>query len=118
MYENSDEGIAVFCSAARTSLSARTSATTIANGQIGITSAVDVVVEANLCYHTGGRSFSPLNQQRGPGITKHDLWQYETRGLCTRNVRVINNIVIGCGVGLRAGWRSSFSRVQIAITRF
>ncbi|MBP6016456.1 MAG: right-handed parallel beta-helix repeat-containing protein [Candidatus Promineofilum sp.] len=115
VYENSDEGIAVSVGSRKVIVSKNVCYDN-RNGQIGITSAVDVVVDGNLCYHTGRPQFLTLNQQRGPGITKHDLWQYETRGLWhTRNVRIMNNIVIGCGVGLRAGRRKGrFSSVQIS----
>ena len=115
VYENSDEGIAISLGSKNVIVDKNVCYDN-RNGQIGITSAVDVVVDGNLCYHTGRPQFLTLSQQRGPGITKHDLWQYETRGLWhTRNVRVINNIIIGCGVGLRGGRRKGkFSHVQIS----
>lgn len=114
VYENSDEGISVSVGSKNVVVSKNVCYDN-RNGQIGITSAVEIVVDSNLCYHTGRSEFLTLDHQRGPGITKNDLERYATRGLWhTRNLQVINNIVVGCGVGFRAGRRKGkLSRVQV-----
>lgn len=114
VYENSDEGIVISVGSKKVAVN-KNICYDNRNGQIGVTSAVNVAIDSNLCYHTGRREFLTLEEQRGPGITKHDLWRYETGGLWhTRDIQVTNNIVVGCGVGFRAGRRrGKLSRVQV-----
>ena len=115
VYENSDEGIAVSVGCNEVVVRKNTCFDN-RNGQISITSAVDVVVDSNLCYHTGRPEFLTLNEQRSPGIVKYDLWRYQTRGQWhTRNVKVLNNIIVGCGVGFGAGRKGGkLTGVQVA----
>lgn len=115
VYENSDEGIAVSVGCRQVVVRKNTCYDN-RNGQISITSAVDVAIDSNLCYHTGRDRFLTLTGQRGPGITKDDLWRYQTRGQWhTRDVRIINNIVVGCGVGFGAGRKGGkLSSIQVA----
>lgn len=115
VYENSDEGIVVSVGCRGVTVLQNTCYDN-RNGQIGVTSAVDVDVDSNLCYHTGRSDFLTLDGQRGPGITKDDLWRYQTHGQWhTRNVKFINNIVVGCGVGFRAGRKGGkMSSIQVA----
>lgn len=114
VYENSDEGIAISLGSKKVVVSKNVCYDN-RNGQITITSAVDIVVDSNLCYHTGRAKYLTLDEQRSPGIIKHDLWRYETQGRWhTRNVRVSNNIVVGCGTGFRAGRKGGkLSRVLV-----
>jgi hypothetical protein len=115
VYENSDHGVGIGpgCRAviARQNICYDNRAS-----QIGITSSVEVVIESNLCYHTGNVNFLNLNGQRAPGIIKDDLRQYESRGLWhTRAVRIINNIIVGCGVGFQTRRSGGLlSDVQVA----
>lgn len=103
IYENSDRGIMVAVGCRQVAVHKNTCYDN-RSGQIDIVSAIDVVVDSNLCYHTGNRAFLNLNGRRGPGITKSDLKHYETRGAWhSRNVQVSNNIVAGCGTGFRTG---------------
>jgi hypothetical protein len=70
------------------------------NGQINVTSSVDVVVDGNLCYHSGRDTYLNLYNRRGPGLTKHDVSAYRTGGKWhARNIQFTNNIVVGCGTG-------------------
>lgn len=101
VFENSDRGIAVTIGCKNVAVR-RNTCYDNRNGQIDISSAVDVVVESNLCYHTGNEDYLNLNGRRGPGITKGDLKQFQTRGTWhSRNIRISNNIVVGCGTGFR-----------------
>lgn len=114
VFENSDEGIVISLGSKNVVVSKNVCYDN-RNGQIGITSAVEVVIDSNLCYHTGRKEFLTLDGNCGPGITKSDLWRYETYGQWhTRDIRVSNNIIVGCGVGFRAGRRrGKLSRVQV-----
>jgi hypothetical protein len=72
------------------------------NGQIGLISSRDVVIDSNLCYHTGRAAFLDLRGHRGPGVATGDLREYRTDGVWhTRQVRITNNIVVGCGAGFQ-----------------
>ena len=115
VYENSDEGIAVSVGCKDVVVRKNTCYDN-RNGQISITSAVDVLVDSNLCYHTGRREYLTLNEKRSPGIVKYDLWRYQTRGQWhTRNVKIINNIIVGCGVGFGAGRKGGkLTNIQVA----
>lgn len=102
VHENSDEGILlqVGCEAV---VVRKNTCYDNRNGQIGVVSSIDVLIDSNLCYHTGNPQLLDLQGGRGPGITKHDLTRYRTGGTWhTRNMRVINNIVVGCGAGFRS----------------
>lgn len=99
VYENSDQGIFVGVGCRKVVVQNNTCYDN-RNGQIDIQSAVDVVVDSNFCYHTGNEKFLSLNGRRSPGITKSDLRRYENRGIWhSRDIRVSNNIVVGCGTG-------------------
>lgn len=115
VHENSDEGIAVLVGCQKVKVLKNTCYDN-RNGQISITSSVDVLIDSNLCYHTGNADLLDLQGQRGPGITKSDLSEYRTGGKWhTRNVQVVNNFVIGCGTGFqtsRAG--GQLTNFQIA----
>ena len=101
VYENSDQGIVVAVGCERVSVTHNTCYDN-RNGQIGVVSAHDVTVDANLCYHTGRQEYLNLMGQRGPGITKGDLLPYRDGGAWhSRNVQISNNIVVGCGVGFQ-----------------
>lgn len=101
VHENSDRGIAILSGCEKVK-AFRNTCYDNRNGQIGITSSVDVLIDSNLCYHTGNTELLTLQGQRGPGITKHDLAQYRTGGMWhTRNIRVVNNYIVGCGVGFQ-----------------
>ena len=101
VYENSDQGIVVAVGCRRVMVR-RNTCYDNRNGQIGVVSAVDVTVDANLCYHTGRAEFLNLGGQRGPGITKDDAAIYQENGAWhTRDLHVTNNIVVGCGVGFQ-----------------
>jgi len=115
VYENSDEGIAISLGC-RGVVVRKNTCYDNRNGQISVTSAVGVDVDSNLCYHTGRADFLTLNGERGPGITKDDLWRYQTRGQWhTRDVNFINNIVVGCGIGFAAGRKGGkLSNIQVA----
>jgi parallel beta-helix repeat protein len=115
VYENSDEGIVVSVGCQNVKVYKNTCYDN-RNGQISVTSAVNVEIDSNLCYHTGRSDFLTLGGERGPGITKDDLWRYQTRGQWhTRGVKIVNNIVIGCGVGFGAGRKGGkLSNVQVA----
>lgn len=115
VYENSDEGIAVSVGCQRVLVRNNTCYDN-RNGQISVTSAIEVDVDSNLCYHTGQPDLLTLNGERGPGITKNDLWRYQTSGRWhTRNVNFINNIIVGCGIGFGAGRRGGrLNNIQVA----
>lgn len=115
VYENSDDGVAIGLGCQRVIVRKNTCYDN-RNGQISVTSAVEVDVDSNLCYHTGRADFLTLNGERGPGIIKDDLWRYQTGGKWhTRNVNFINNIVVGCGIGFNAVRRGGkLSNIQIA----
>lgn len=99
VYENTDHGIFVAVGCRKVVVQNNTCYDN-RNGQITIQSSVDVVVDSNLCYHTGNEAFMSLDGRRSPGITKSDLRRYENRGLWhSRDIRVSNNIVVGCGTG-------------------
>lgn len=101
IYENSDEGIAILVGCENVVVRKNTCYDN-RNGQIGVTSSIEVQIDSNLCYHSGNEAFLDLQGNRGPGITKHDLSKYKTGGAWhTRHLRVINNIVVGCGSGFR-----------------
>lgn len=101
VYENSDEGIAILVGCENVIVRKNTCYDN-RNGQIGVTSSIEVQIDSNLCYHTGNQAFLDLHGNRGPGITKHDLSKYKTGGAWhTRHLRVVNNIVVGCGSGFR-----------------
>lgn len=101
VYENSDQGIVVAVGCRRVGVRHNTCYDN-RNGQIGVVSAVDVTVDANLCYHTGRAEFLDLGGRRGPGITKDDAALYRAGGAWhTRDLHVTNNIVVGCGVGFQ-----------------
>lgn len=103
VFENSDRGI-VIAVGCKKAVVRKNTCYDNRNGQIDINSAVDVVVDSNLCYHTGNKKYLDLNGRRSPGISKDDLKRYETRGIWhTRNIKVSNNIVVGCGIGFRTG---------------
>lgn len=117
VYENSDEGIAIGLGC-RQVIVRKNTCYDNRNGQISVTSAVEVGVDSNLCYHTGRADFLTLNGERGPGIVKDDLWRYQTTGKWhTRDVNFINNIIVGCGVGFSAVRRGGkLSKIQVATT--
>lgn len=99
VYENSDRGILIATGCQRVVVS-RNTCYDNRNGQIGVVSAVDVTIDANLCYHTGRAEYLDLQGRRGPGITKGDSLPYREGGAWhTHNLHVSNNIVVGCGVG-------------------
>jgi hypothetical protein len=101
VYENSDQGIVVAIGSRRVAVRHNTCYDN-RNGQIGVMSAVDVTIDANLCYHTGRAEFVDLNGRRGPGITKDDGALYRAGGAWhTRDLHITNNIVVGCGVGFQ-----------------
>ncbi|MBX7250417.1 MAG: right-handed parallel beta-helix repeat-containing protein [Candidatus Promineofilum sp.] len=103
VYENSDQGIVISVGCQRVSVTHNTCYDN-RNGQIGVISAQDVTIDANLCYHTGRAEYLNLMGRRGPGITKGDLALYRDGGAWhSRNVQVSNNIVVGCGVGFQTG---------------
>jgi len=115
VYENSDEGILITVGS-RDVMVRKNTCYDNRNGQIGVKSAIDVTIDSNLCYHTGRREYLTLRDRRSPGITKRDLSRYRTRGQWhTRNVNIVNNIVVGCGKGFSADGRDGkLSRVQVA----
>lgn len=115
VYENSDEGILIAVGSRDVVVSKNTCYDN-RNGQIGVKSAIDVTIDSNLCYHTGRQEYLTLRDRRSPGITKRDLSRYRTRGQWhTRNVTIVNNIVVGCGKGFSADGRDGkLSRVQVA----
>lgn len=101
IYENSDEGISILVGCQNVTISKNTCYDN-RNGQIGVTSSIEVTIDSNLCYHTGNEEFLNLQGHRGPGITKHDLSQYRAGGAWhTRKLSVLNNIVVGCGTGFQ-----------------
>ena len=102
VYENSDHGIFVGVGCRKIVVQNNTCYDN-RNGQIDIQSAVNVVIDSNFCYHTGNEKFMSLDGRRSPGITKSDLRRYETGGMWhSRDIRVCNNIVVGCGTGFLA----------------
>lgn len=102
VHENSDEGILIQVGCEAVVVTKNTCYDN-RNGQIGVISSIDVLIDSNLCYHTGNQGLLDLQGGRGPGITKHDLTRYKTSGTWhTRKLRVINNIVVGCGSGFRS----------------
>lgn len=102
VHENSDEGIAILVGCEDVIVRKNTCYDN-RNGQISVTSSVGVLIDSNLCYHTGNEELLTLQGGRGPGITKNDLARYKAGGTWhTRNLRVINNIVVGCGTGFRS----------------
>ena len=106
VYENSDEGITVALGCKDVKIRKNVCYDN-RNGQIGVISSVDVAIDSNLCYHTGRREFLTLDRRRGPGITKRDLAAYRDNGSWhTRNVKITNNIIVGCGAGFEFGRRS------------
>ena len=115
VYENSDEGIAISLGCRKVVVSKNTCYDN-RNGQISVTSAIDVKVDSNLCYHTGRAEFLTLIGERGPGITKDDMWRYQARGQWhTRDVNIINNIIVGCGVGFGAPRKGGkLSNIQVS----
>ncbi len=99
VYENGEDGICVGVGC-RGVIVRRNVCYDNRNGQIGVTSSVGVVVDSNLCYHTGRAEFLNLNERRGPAIKKRDLERYREDGPWhTRDLKVINNIVVGCSSG-------------------
>lgn len=105
VYENSDDGILISVGSMGVVVSKNTCYDN-RNGQIGVRSAIDVTIDSNLCYHTGRREYLTLRDRRGPGITKRDLSRYRTQGHWhTRDVDIVNNIVVGCGKGFSAEGR-------------
>ena len=101
VYENSDRGILIATGCQRVVVS-RNTCYDNRNGQIGVVSAVDVTIDANLCYHTGRAEHLDLQGRRGAGITKGDSLPYREGGAWhTRRLRISNNIVVGCGVGFQ-----------------
>lgn len=101
VYENSDHGIVVAIGSERVTVTGNVCYDN-RNGQISVVSAHDVVVDSNLCYHTGRAEHLNLLGQRGPGITTGNLSPYHQGGAWhTRRLRVSNNIVVGCGVGFQ-----------------
>ncbi len=119
VYENSDEGILISIGCKGVVVGKNTCYDN-RNGQIGVESAIDVIIDSNLCYHTGRPEFLTLRDRRGPGITKRDRSRYQTRGRWhTRNVHITNNIVVGCGEGFRADRRGGkLSYINIAHNTF
>ena len=115
VYENSDEGIAISVGCRNVKVHNNTCYDN-RNGQISITSAVDVEIDSNLCYHTGRSDFLTLKGERGPGIIKDDLWRYRIRGQWhTQGVKIVNNIVVGCSVGFGAGRKGGkLTRIHVA----
>lgn len=106
VYENSDEGIAIGVGC-RNVVVRNNVCYDNRNGQIGVTSSVNIHIDSNLCYHTGRPQFLNLSERRGPGITKSDLERYRYNGAWhTRKLRITNNIVVGCGTGFVAGRRA------------
>ncbi len=102
VHENSDEGISILVGCQKVKVYKNTCYDN-RNSQISVTSSIDVLIDSNLCYHTGNQDLLDLQGNRGAGITKHDLSRYRTRGTWhTRNLRVVNNFVVGCGVGFRS----------------
>ncbi len=107
VYENSDHGIFVAVGCRKVVVQNNTCYDN-RNGQIDIQSAVDVVVDSNFCYHTGNEKFLSLDGRRSSGITKSDLRRYESRGVWhSHDIRVSNNIVVGCGTGFMAARHGS-----------
>ena len=101
VYENSERGILIATGCQRVVVSGNTCYDN-RNGQIGVISALDVTVAANLCYHTGRAEYLDLQGRRGPGITKGDSEPYRQGGTWhTRRLQITNNIVVGCGVGFQ-----------------
>jgi parallel beta-helix repeat protein len=66
VYENSDRGILIATGCQRVVVS-RNTCYDNRNGQIGVVSAVDVTIDANLCYHTGRAEHLDLQGRRGAG---------------------------------------------------
>ncbi len=107
VYENSDHGIFVGVGCRKVEVQNNTCYDN-RNSQIHIQSAVDVAVDSNLCYHTGNEKFMGLDGRRSPGITKSDLRRYESRGIWhSCDIRISNNIVVGCGTGFLAARHGS-----------
>ncbi len=113
--ENSDEGIAVSVGS-RNIVVRKNVCYDNRNGQISVTSAINVVIDSNLCYHTGREQFLTLEGTRAPGIVKSDLWRYRLSGAWhARHIKVVNNIVVGCGVGFSATRpKGRLTNVQVA----
>jgi PKD repeat protein/polygalacturonase len=96
--ENPGEGIAL-SSVQHATLKGNTAYDNRAS-QISITSVRNTVVDSNFCYHTGRQQYLHLSGGRPPGIVKSDRRQYWTSGFWhTREVMIINNIVVGCSSG-------------------
>lgn len=101
VFENSDQGILIGPACAQ-AIVRNNVCYDNRNGQIGLLSSRDVVIDSNLCYHTGRDDYLDLRGHRGPGITKSDLRAYRADGAWhTRQVHITNNIVVGCGAGFQ-----------------
>jgi hypothetical protein len=100
IFENSSRGITIWTGCEKAVVQNNTCYDN-RNGQIIVTSSVDVTIQGNLCYHSGRSEFLTINKRRGAGIVKHDILPYRTGGKWhTRDLKVINNIVAGCGFGI------------------
>lgn len=115
VYENSDEGICVSVGCQKVMVRKNTCYDN-RSGQINVVSSVDVSIDANLCYHTGRSEYLDLKEAHSTGITVHDLKRYQIRGSWhTREVRVTNNIIVGCDSGFSTGqWAGQFNDFHLA----
>ena len=101
VFENSDEGIAIAVGSEKVVVSKNTCYDN-RNGQITVTSSVDVRIDSNLCYHTGRSQYMTLRGRRGAGIIKDDTRRYQDGGHWqTRDLHICNNLIIGCGIGFQ-----------------
>lgn len=119
VFENSGIGISAWTGCEQVSIKKNTCYDN-RNGQINVTSSIDVVVDSNFCYHTGRNAYLNLYNRRGPGITKHDVAAYRTSGKWhARNVQITNNIVVGCGSGFENLWnRGKMTSLTVAHNTF
>lgn len=115
VYENSGVGVSVWTGCEKVYVKSNTCYDN-RNGQINVTSSVDVQVDSNFCYHSGREPYLNLYKQRGPGITKHDVSAFRTGGKWhSRNIQFTNNIVVGCGTGFANLWgRGKMTSVTLA----
>lgn len=106
IHENSGQGISI-STGCKQVIAKKNTCYDNRNGQINITSSVDITIEANFCYHSGRKEFLTIDKRRGPGISKSDIKAYKDDGKWhTRNLQIINNVVVGCGNGFENHWKS------------
>lgn len=105
IYENSAHGIAVWIGSEDITIR-RNVCYDNRVAQISVVSSLNVTVDANLCYHTGRAAFLDHAKKRGPAIAKGDTQAFALRYKWhTRNLRITNNIIVGCGTGFENLWQ-------------